>query len=217
MAVGIPQAAELAVRLGDELFAHPLGREPASLEVIPQPGQYATCICIDGARNHPVDSGRTASLVIPDPTPVHDQERPVVDEVVEIPKTAIGIGDRPLVQLCLHPEYPLLSLLEAGPQFAGIHRRTSHFVTKPRLRWTPWPCGRLSRPRTTTGPPPHPGGIGRRRAFPPVGRLPIGEGAAGMVPTFTLEPIDGVGAQLCPCCFATATPQAFTVASVRAT
>ena len=37
-----------------------------------------------------------------------------------------------------------------------------------------------------------------------------------MVPTFTLEPIDGVGAQLCPRCFATATPQAFTVASGRA-
>ena len=34
-----------------------------------------------------------------------------------------------------------------------------------------------------------------------------------MVPTFTLEPFDGVGAQLCPCNIATATPQAFTVAS----
>ena len=28
-----------------------------------------------------------------------------------------------------------------------------------------------------------------------------------MVPTFILEPFDGVGAQLCPCSFATATPQ----------
>jgi hypothetical protein len=34
-----------------------------------------------------------------------------------------------------------------------------------------------------------------------------------MVPTFTLEPFDGVGAQLCPCSIATATPQTFTVAS----
>jgi hypothetical protein len=34
-----------------------------------------------------------------------------------------------------------------------------------------------------------------------------------MVPTFTLGPFDGVGAQLCPCNIATATPQAFTVAS----
>lgn len=38
-----------------------------------------------------------------------------------------------------------------------------------------------------------------------------------MVPTFTLEPFDGVGAQLCPCSIATATPQAFTVASRSAT
>ena len=37
-----------------------------------------------------------------------------------------------------------------------------------------------------------------------------------MVPTFTLEPFDGVGAQLCPCNFATVTP-AFTVASRPAT
>jgi len=34
-----------------------------------------------------------------------------------------------------------------------------------------------------------------------------------MVPTFTLEPFDGVGAQLCPCNLATSTPQAFLVAS----
>ena len=44
-----------------------------------------------------------------------------------------------------------------------------------------------------------------------------GEGTAGMVPTFTLEPFDGVGAQLCPCNIATATPQTFTVASRPAT
>ena len=34
-----------------------------------------------------------------------------------------------------------------------------------------------------------------------------------MVPTFTLEPFNGVGAQLCPCNLATATPQSFAVAS----
>jgi hypothetical protein len=38
-----------------------------------------------------------------------------------------------------------------------------------------------------------------------------------MVPTFTLEPFDGVGAQLCPCSLATSTPQAFLVASRPAT
>jgi hypothetical protein len=34
-----------------------------------------------------------------------------------------------------------------------------------------------------------------------------------MVPTFILEPFNGVGAQLCPCNLAAATPQAFTTAS----
>ncbi len=38
-----------------------------------------------------------------------------------------------------------------------------------------------------------------------------------MVPTFTLEPFDGIGTQLCPSIIATATPQAFTVASRPAT
>jgi len=35
-----------------------------------------------------------------------------------------------------------------------------------------------------------------------------------VVPTFTPEPFDGVGAQLCPCSLATVTPQTFTVASL---
>jgi hypothetical protein len=82
-----------------------------------------------------------------------------------------------------------------------------------RTRWAPSPCDRLSRPRTTTGPPSHPGGINRRRVFPPASGLLAGEGTAEMVPTFTLEPLDRVGAQLCPCNIAAVTPQAFTVAS----
>ncbi len=87
------------------------------------------------------------------------------------------------------------------------------------MRWTPSPCGpkrpcdRLSRPRTTTGPPSHPGGIDRQRVFPPTNWLLAGEGTIGMVPTFTLEPFDGGGVQLCPCGIATATTQPFTVAS----
>ena len=122
------------------------------------------------------------------------------------------------MQLRLHRVYPLLGLIEVGPRRAGIHRRPPCFALTLRTRWTPSPCARLSRPRTTTGPPSHPDGISRRRAFPPTGLdWPAGEGTAGMVPTFTLEPFDGLGAQLCPCSIATATPQAFTVASRPAT
>ncbi len=49
----------------------------------------------------------------------------------------------------------------------------------PRTPWTPSPCGRHSRPRTTTGPPPHPGGISRRRAFPPTNGMLAGRGPLG--------------------------------------
>jgi hypothetical protein len=72
-------------------------------------------------------------------------------------------------------------------------------------------CSRLSRPRTTTGPPPPSGGISWRRAFPTGRMRPLG--IAGRVPTFTPLPFDRVGTQLCSCSIATATPQAFTVAS----
>jgi hypothetical protein len=48
----------------------------------------------------------------------------------------------------------------------------------------------------------------------PTAQLVAGRrGATGMVPTFTLEPLDGVGAQLCASSISTTTPQAFTVAS----
>ena len=63
----------------------------------------------------------------------------------------------------------------------------------------------------------HLGSINRRQVFPPTSRLLAGEGTAVMVPTFTLEPINGVDAQLCPCNLATPTPQPFSVASPPAT
>ncbi len=42
-------------------------------------------------------------------------------------------------------------------------------------------------------------------------------GDPATVPTFTTQPVDGLGAQLFPCSLATATPQPFTVASWPAT
>ena len=54
-----------------------------------------------------------------------------------------------------------------------------------RTRCRPSPCGRLSRPRTTTEAPPHPEAISRRWACPPPARLAERREASGMVPTFT--------------------------------
>ena len=55
--------------------------------------------------------------------------------------------------------------------------------------------------------------ISRRRACPPPPWLGGGEGGPGTVPTFTITPVGGIGAQLFPCSLATGTPQAFPVAS----
>ena len=137
-------------------------------------------------------------------------------QVCEVREAAIRITDRPVVQLRLHRVYPRLRLGEARPRRAGVHQRPPHAVWMLRTRWTPSPCGRLSRPRTTTGPPPQPITIGGRCTVPAGRGYPSGSGSDGLVPMFTTRPIDGVGAQFCPCSFATGTPQSFPLASVPA-
>ncbi len=119
---------------------------------------------------------------------------------------------RPLVQLRLHREYPCPGLDQAGPRSAGIHQRPPRRTSALQTHWTPLPCTRLSRARTTTGPPPHFASVDRRQVFPA-----MMAGTDEVVPTFTLEPFNRVRAQLCPCNLAMATPQSFTVASRPAT
>ncbi len=216
-----PQRTDLARRLGNRLLPHPKRHEHASLQVLTDPGQQIRDRPTDTAGSDPIDTSGSCALVAPHPVPRHDQERRVIDKVREVIEATTRIGHRPSVQLLLHPQYPPLGLVPLGkeiePRLAGIHQRTPGAAWLLRTRWTPSPCDRLSRPRTTTGPPPHLGRIGRRRAFPPTSRMLAGEGTAEMVPTFTIEPFDGVGAQLCPCSIATATPQTFTVAFGPAT
>jgi len=81
------------------------------------------------------------------------------------------------------------------------------------FRWIPSPCNRLSRSRTTTNPPPHFENINWQRAFPFGQVAPGRRGIFEMVPTFTVEPFDRLGAQLCPCDIVTITPQLFIVTS----
>ena len=50
-------------------------------------------------------------------------------------------------------------------------------------------------------------------SLPPARWQRTGPGRPGWFPTFTLEPIDGTGAQVCPCSIAAATPHTFTAAS----
>jgi hypothetical protein len=212
-----PQRTDLARRFRDRLLPHPLRNEPAGLEIVSHPAEQFPSTEHDRAGSHSVDAGGSCTLVAPHPTPRHNEERRVIHEVGKVIEATAGISGRPLVQLRLHHEYPRLGHHRVGPRSADVHQRPPRSALMLRTRWTPSPCDRLSRPRTTTGPPSHPGSISRRRTFPPASRLLTGEGTAGMVPTFTLEPFDGVGAQLCPRNIATATPQAFTVASRPAT
>ena len=93
------------------------------------------------------------------------------------------MGESPSVQLGLDPQYPGLRLGEARPRRVGIHRRPPGLPVRPLLtRCPPSPCGRLSRPRTTTRAPPRPEPIGRRRAVLSTGLMTGGEGDPGRFP-----------------------------------
>src|SRR4051812_10121552 len=120
------------------------------------------------------------------------------------------------MQLGLDTQYPALGPIQLGlaHQIVGVHPRTPD-IPDPllRTRWAPSPCDRLSRPRTTTDPPPRSGALNRQRACPPPPWRDGGEGDPRMVPTFTITPVGGIGAQLCPCSLAADTPQAFSVSS----
>jgi hypothetical protein len=212
-----PQRTDLAAHFGDRLLPHPTRNQPASLEIVLQPVEQFPDTGHNRAGCHPIDAGGSCAHVAPHPTPRHNEERRVVHEVEQVIEATVRIGRRPLVQLRLHHEYPHLGHHRLGPRRADVHRRPPRATLMLRTHWTPSPCARLSRARTTTGPPSHPDRISRRRAFPPTSWLLAGKGTVGVVPTFTLGPFDGIGAQLCPCNIATATPQTFTVASGPAT
>jgi hypothetical protein len=128
----------------------------------------------------------------------------------------------PLVQLGLDLPYPLLRLRQRMLRRVGIHRRPPGLpASLLPTRWPPSPCGRLSRPpwrvvtpATTTGPPSRPAPTADDAPARPHAGCARRE-RHRTVPTFTTRPLDGVGAQLCPCGIATATPWTFTVASCR--
>lgn len=65
-----------------------------------------------------------------------------------------------------------LTVLRAGPALirGRVFRHCSIRLSRSRCR--PWPCGRLSRPRTTTAAPSRPGPIGGRCAQPTHPRWP---------------------------------------------
>jgi hypothetical protein len=117
------------------------------------------------------------------------------------------------VQLGLDLPYPSLRPIQRQLRFVGVHQRPPGIpASSLPTCWPPSPCARLSRARTTTGPPPHPrpsvdNGPAHHRTGCPAGGRPW------MVPTFTTESIDEGGARLNPDSIATPTPQPFGVTS----
>jgi hypothetical protein len=210
------QPALAATGLGDQPLPSREGTKPPGLQLGPQVGEEAFLAPhpADVQGGPPVHARGARALVPLDPTPCHQQERRIPHEVEQIIEPATGIVGCPMVQLGLDSQYPRLRLLRRRPRRVGIHQRPPGLpVLALRARCRPWPCGRLSRPRTTTAAPPHPGANSRQRTCPPPAWPAGGEGSTWAVPTFVLRSVDGGGGQLCPSGLATGTPQTFPVAS----
>ena len=146
-------------RLGDHPFPHRQRAGAAGLQLLPHLGEEVLHpeVFPDEGGGPPVDSGRACALVPRDPFPGHQQKAGIGDEVIQIVEPAMRIVVRPTVQLGLDLQYPPLSPQRAERQLTRIHQRPPGIPVLPPLTcWLPSPCDRLSRPRTTTEPPPRP-------------------------------------------------------------
>src|SRR5690606_21099328 len=210
------QVADLAARLGDPTLPHRQGPEGAGLQLGPQLRKEAlqSAHVLDVVGGHAVHSGRACTLVAPHPHPPCKQEGRVADEIVQVIKPAERILRRPTGQLGLDLQYPAFGRIRDLLQLVGIHQRPPGIPASALPTcWTPSPCTRLSRARTTTGPPPHPETVSWRRACP---RSRLGRpvrGRSRMVPTFPVCRSARMGALLCPDSLAVPTPQSFGTAT----
>jgi len=175
-----------AVGLGNHPFPHGHRSELPFPEISPQGRQEPLLRGEHGVRTDTVHPRRPLAPITPDPRPRHDKDSRVTHEVEHIIEPATRIINRPLMQLGLDPQYPRLGLFGRRPQHARIHRRSPALPFPPlRTRCRPSPCDRLSRPRTTTTAPPHPGPLSRRRACPHPAWTARPRDQPGTLPTFT--------------------------------
>src|SRR6266498_5431344 len=223
-----PQPALLlATRLRDHPLPHRHRSEAAVFQLPPQLAEEPldTPHGLHVVGGLAIHAGRLGALVVPHPIPRHQKERRVGDKVVQIVEPAVRIVVCPPVQLGLDLQYPPLGLTQQGPlprRFVSVHQRSPSIPIPALLTcWPPWPCGRLSRPpwrvatpATTTGPPPRPDAIGRRRSYPDTPtRIAGAPEQPGTVPAFTRNRSISLVSSSTPAALPTATPQTFTVAS----
>jgi hypothetical protein len=136
-------------------------------------------------------------------------------EVEQIIEPAMRIITSPLVQLGLDLQYPPLGPVQHRlSRCVGIHPRPPGIPLSSLLTcWSPSPCARLSRARTTTRPPPHPTRSADDVPIPPTRMDSRPRGTVRNDSRVHCEPIDQRGIQLCPGNLAASTPEPFLAAS----
>jgi hypothetical protein len=182
------QPAQLAARFRNHPLADRQGTELPRLQVLADLGEkrFHASARLDEERGGPIHPGRPGTPVAPHSLPGDQQERGITNEVEHIVELATRVVACPPVQLGLDLLYPQLRPIRQGPlrlRPAGIHRRPPGIPASllPAC-WLPSPCGRLSRPPTTTKPPSHPATISRRRACPSQPWRDRKEGSRGRFP-----------------------------------
>ena len=142
---------------------------------------------LDVVGGRAVHSGRAGTPVGPHPLPGHGQHSRIDDQVEQVVEPATRLRTCPPVQLRLDLQYPLPGHHRWRERRAGIHQRPPDIpVLRLRTRCRPWPCDRLSRPRTTTAAPPQHAPLSRRWACPGPAWLAGDRRGRALVPTFTV-------------------------------
>ena len=106
----------------------------------------------------------------------------------------------PLVQLGLDLQYPPLGPVQSRlSRCVGIHPRPPGIPLSSLLTcWSPSPCTRLSRARTTARPPPHPARSADDVSIPPTLMDSRQREPCGMVPVFTANRLISLASSSAP-------------------
>jgi hypothetical protein len=135
----------------------------------------STPICSTCLRVLAIDTGGPRPRVAFHPLPRNEQRRGVADQVKQIAEASLLILACPSAQLGLPSQYPLLRELRVKRR-ERIHARPPEQRFMLRSCCPPSPCGRLSRPRTTTRTPTRATPISQHRALPDRHQQPGGRG-----------------------------------------
>ena len=189
------QASELPRALRDQPLTRRQRAVGARLELLTELRQDTIhAQLFDPPAGLAINTGGSRPPVTFHPLPRDEQRRGVADQVEQVAEALLLVPDCPSVQLRLPSQYPLFGQLGVKRR-ERIHARPPERLLMLRSCCPPSPCGRLSRPRTTTRTPPRPAPISRHRALPGCHQQP---GAHGALPTFAMIRLTGSAAGFAP-------------------